>query len=206
MKVSIGKYVNFIGPYQIAEALCFWVKKVPDEYGMMSHPDWVHKFGERLAATPLMKLCNWVHSKRNRKIKVKLDPYDIWSADQTLAHIILPMLKQLKDQKQGSPNVDDEDVPENLRSTNASPKEHPWDTDEHWFKRWDCVIDEMIWAFEQHLEGDDKFFDHSQVDDTEGFTERIGKIKVDYDGLQAWEERKQNGFRLFGKYYQCLWS
>ena len=206
MKVSIGKYVNFIGPYQIAEALCFWVKKTPDEFGMMDYPDWVHKFGERLAATPLMKLCNWIHSKRHRKVKVKLDPYDTWSADQTLAHIILPMLKQLKEQKQGSPNVDDEDVPENLRSTNAAPKEHPWDTDEHWFKRWDYVIDEMIWAFERHLEGDDKFYDHSQVDDSEGFSEQISKIKVDYDGLNAWEERKQNGFRLFGKYYQCLWS
>ena len=30
--------------------------------------------------------------------------------------------------------------------------------------------------------------------------------KCDYDGMQAVENRIQNGFRLFGKYYQGLWD
>jgi hypothetical protein len=30
--------------------------------------------------------------------------------------------------------------------------------------------------------------------------------KCDYDGMKLVEDRMQNGFRLFGKYYQCLWD
>ena len=35
MKVKIGPYKNWFGPYQLAELLCFWAKEtVVDEYGM----------------------------------------------------------------------------------------------------------------------------------------------------------------------------
>ncbi len=34
MKIYIGPYKNWVGPYQIAEALCFWAKNVEDEYKM----------------------------------------------------------------------------------------------------------------------------------------------------------------------------
>jgi len=30
--------------------------------------------------------------------------------------------------------------------------------------------------------------------------------KCDYDGMKKVEERIQNGFRLFGRYYQNLWD
>jgi hypothetical protein len=30
--------------------------------------------------------------------------------------------------------------------------------------------------------------------------------KCDYEGMKQVEERIQNGFRLFGKYYQNLWD
>jgi hypothetical protein len=30
--------------------------------------------------------------------------------------------------------------------------------------------------------------------------------QCDYDGIRAVEERMQNGFRLFGKYYRNLWD
>ena len=30
--------------------------------------------------------------------------------------------------------------------------------------------------------------------------------KCDYDGMKVVETRIQNGFRLFGKYYQSLWD
>ena len=63
-----------------------------------------------------------------RKIVIHIDDYDTWSMDHTLAPIIAPMLKQLKATKHGAPFVDDEDVPEHLRSTNAKPKENKWDT------------------------------------------------------------------------------
>ena len=79
---------------------------------------------------------------------VKLHKYDSWNADHTLALIILPLLKQLKETKHGAPHVDDEDVPEELRSTATGAREgleNDYDLDHNWFKRWDWVMDEIIW-------------------------------------------------------------
>jgi hypothetical protein len=104
---------------------------------------------------------NRILDKRpGQKIRVRIDNYDTWSMDHTLAPIILPMLKQLKETKHGSPWVDDEDVPEELRSTNAPPKENNWDTDDFHHLRWDWVMDEMIWAFHHKVDDDweDQFF------------------------------------------------
>ena len=233
MKVYIGPYKNFIGPYQIAEKLCFWAKKEKDEYGIMRHPDWVHNFGEWLAGkddhdTWLTKVCVWIESKRERNISVKIDKYDTWSLDNTLAYIILPMLKQLKATTHGAPFVDDEDVPEgiDLRSTEALPKEDEYDVDSNHFKRWNWVLDEMIFAFECKIDDSwqDAFrsgeFDHVWVPvDREGneVSKEDAKLfrtidgpnhtyKCDYEGMKVVETRIQNGFRLFGRYYQNLWD
>lgn len=86
-----------------------------------------------------------------RQVDIHIDNYDTWSMDHTLAMIILPMLRQLKETKHGAPGVDDSDVPDELKSTSAPPKENDWDTDDNHFKRWDWALDEMIWAFEQIL-------------------------------------------------------
>jgi hypothetical protein len=119
--------------------------------------------------------------ERARKINIRIDKYDTWSMDSTLALIIHPMLVQLKQTKHGSPWIDDEDVPEELRSTSAPPKENEWDTDDNHHARWDWVLDEMIWAFETHLDDESQF-------------------KSELFG------RKRNRFGLFGKYYQALWD
>ena len=215
MKVYIGPYRSWIGPYQIASALCFWAKKEVDEHGFKRQPDWVHDFGEWLSEDKdgndswLTKFCNWVETKRKRKIKVKLHEYDTWSMDSTLSHIIHPMLIQLKATAHGSGFVDDEDVPEHLRSTAAPPKENEWDNDEHFFKRWDWCLDEMIWAFGELANdkpGEDAFFDHSESREIKDFEESIKKLKVDREGLDAYQARMSNAFRLFGKYYQGLWT
>ena len=98
-----------------------------------------------------------------RLVDVRIDNYDTWNMDHTLALIILPMLKQLKAKKHGAPNVDNEDVPQHLRM----PKE--WlesnynvngETDVCFFDRWEWVIDEMIWAFHHKADDDweDQFF------------------------------------------------
>ena len=87
----------------------------------------------------------------NQQVDVHIDSWDTWSMDYTLAPIILPMLKQLKETKHGAPNVDPEDVPEKLRPTEEWKKAYEGDgsTDPDFFNRWDWVMDEMIWAFEQ---------------------------------------------------------
>ena len=212
MKVVIGPYKSWIGPFQIADALCFWVKPIKDEYGMSTKPDWVHDFGTWLSGGKngeswLLKVCQWIESKRTRRIYVKIDKYDTWSMDHTLAYIILPMLKQLKADKHGAPSVDDEDVPDNLKSTNAPAKENDWDLDEHHFSRWDWVLDEMIWAFEQQSDNADaEFYDHGETIPGEDLMDSVARMKVDEAGLKAWHERKKNGYKLFGKYYEALWD
>jgi hypothetical protein len=228
MKVVIGPYTTWIGPYQIAEKLCFWAKPVPDEIGMKRKPDWVHDFGTWLSQNKdgtdswLTKVCQWVESKRHRQIYVRIDKWDTWGMDHTLAHIILPMLKQLKASKHGAPNTDDVDVPKELWSTNAEPKENEHDTDSNHFKRWDYILDEMIFAFESKRDGtwQDKY-SSGNIDWTSEPCEwdENGKAKMftmghgpkhtykcDYEGMEVEQRRISKGFKLFGKYYENLWD
>ena len=69
---------------------------------------------------------NRIIDKKTRKISVHIDNYDTWSIDDTLAHIIVPMLKQLKDTKHGVPHADMEDVPENCRFEDKEVKLSGW--------------------------------------------------------------------------------
>ena len=210
MKVKIGKYLTYWGPYQIAEALCFWAKRDV----INGKPDYVHNFGKWLAEDKegndswLTKACNWVYNKRKRKVSVKIDPWDSWNADRTLAMIALPLLKQLQETKQGSAMVDDEDVPEEIRSTNAKPKENEWDTDEFVHARWEWVLEEIIFALEQYTNDDaeSKFYDHSDVNEEDDLMTQVRSIKIDREGLEAHQKRVQNGFRLLGLHWTGLWS
>jgi hypothetical protein len=185
MKVYIGPYKYWFGPYQIAEKILFWRDADND--------DSVHELGTKLSSWPLLvNICRYIEAKRSRKIKVCIDKYDTWSMDHTLAFIALPMLKQLKDNKHGAPFTDNIDVPEHLRSTEVPPVEE-WQTDENFFKRWDWIMGEMIFAFESKVDDswEDKFYKGGLYD---------------RQGFKEYEDRIQNGFRLFGKYYQSLWD
>lgn len=145
--------------------------------------------------------------EQERKVRIRIDKWDTWNMDHTLALIIVPMLKQLHSTKHGAPLVDDEDVPEHLRSTAAPPKENDYNIDDNHFKRWDWVIEEMIWSMEQIvLDDDGRFYDHSEVDESQGLMQQVKKIKVDREGLHQYQQRIQNGCRLFGKYFQSLWD
>jgi hypothetical protein len=216
MKVWISNYRDhWISPYTIIEHIFFWTdwskcgrnKGVIEDKDYVDHPKWVDKWADRIA--PISNVIRVVLDYIQPPIKyVKIDRWDTWSMDHTLALIILPMLKQLDITKHGAPFTEDDDVPEYLRSYMAQPKEHEWDTDSLHFMRWDWILAEMIWAFEQELKDDDEaqFFDDSASEGIKDFNERISKLKVDEKGLKAHQERKKNGFRLFGKYYQNLWD
>jgi len=237
VKVYINKYKDhWISPYTIIDYAFFWTdwskcsrkKGIPsleDEKNYVEHPEWVEKATDYL--TPISRAIQWVWDKVDRKIDyVKIDRWDTWSMDHTLSYIILPMLKQLKEDKHGAPFVDDEDVPEELKSTSAPPKENEYDTDANHFKRWDYVLDEMIFAFEHKV--DDSWEDayrSGNIDtiwvpvDAKGNEVPKGEHKYyqmkngpnhtyecDYDAIQKVHDRMKNGFRLFGKYYEALWD
>ena len=147
---------------------------------------------------------NWLFEKfgitNEPKVSVKIDKWDTWSMDNTLAHIIVPMLKQLKETKHGSPYVYPEDVPSELRPTKKELTAYTknGDTDSKFFERWDWVMDEMIFAFEsKHNDWEEQFHSGKRLNHT---------FKIDMKGRKAYQKRISNGFRLFGKYYENLWD
>lgn len=159
----------------------------------------------------LTALERWVENRTARKIKITIHDYDVWGMDHTLALIIVPMLKKLKEKKQGSPEVDDADVPEELRSTAAPPlteaQKNTGHSDTNFHKRWEWVLDEMLWAMEQvaNEESDSQFFEHSE-DQGLNFKKTVQKMKFDKDGYEKWQNRTRHGLLLFGKYFQALWD
>ena len=195
---------------------------------------------------------NFPSGDEEREISIELHDYDTWNMDHTLALIALPMLKQLKEQKHGSPTVDLEDVPEELR-LHGTPRnesmQYDMFADEEYSRdcwdahhaRWDWVMDEMIFAFESECgvneDWGDKYHsgkldlmfvpvdkDHNvlgpprkieeetdpEIEDKIEFWEMVHgpnhTAVFDVEGYRKEADRIQNGFRLFGKYYQGLWD
>jgi len=184
VKVVIGPYKRWFGPYQIANLLKYVgvsEERCFDIGGMF--PDWFNR------------ICQWFYDNPPRKVKVRIDEYDTWSMDHTLALIIHPMLLQLKATKHGSPFVADEDVPEELRSTNdteLTDEQKSWgETDKLFHERWEYVLNEMIFAFGLEIDED---------------WENPYHTKGDYDAMNVVLDRQKNGFKLFGKYYSGLWD
>lgn len=201
MKIYLSNYRNhWLSPYTIIEKIVFWREIDYDEPTVKFWNNVLEPFSQAL-----QKVLDFVHPKIDY---VKIDKWDTWNMDYSLAHIILPMLKQLKSTKHGAPFVDDEDVPEELRSISAPLKKNEWDIDENHFKRWDWVLDEMIWSFEQRITEDTEkqFWDYSGVDKTASISEQVKQVTFDADGFKKHENRMANGFRMFGKYYMNFWD
>jgi len=217
MKVYLGKYRDWIGPYQIAEMLCFWVREVPDRLGMMHKPGWVHDFGTWLAEDRagndswLARFCQWVQARKKRRTWVHIDNYDVWSMDHTLALIILPMLQKLQKQKHGYGMIDDKDVPKEYRSTVKGARRglNKWDWDHNAEARYAWMLNELIWTFTQlcnDSDGESQFYDHTESSKEKDFNRSMQKLRVDRAGLEAHHKRIENGLRLFGKYFRTLWD
>jgi hypothetical protein len=244
MKVYISNYRNhWYSPYTWIDYAFFWTDwskcsrnrhAIINDEKYIEHPEWVDKVTDFLA--PISRGIQTILDKIHPPIKyVKIDRWDTWSMDHTLAHIILPMLKQLRDTKHGSPMVDIEDVPEYMRTTTTED----WDSQKVFdfynedvsdgydiHKRWDWVLNEMIFAFE-HIVDDTwkESFSSGEIDmtwipvDKDGNEVAKGEHSFyqmghgpkhtyvcDYEGMQKVEDRVQNGLRLFGKYYSGLWD
>jgi len=217
---------HWLSPYTILEKVFFWREIEYDEPIIKNLVKILNPF-----SVVWMKFLDVVHPQINY---IKIHRYDTWNMDSTLADIILPMLKQLKETKHGSPYVEDEDVPEELqvdryvewsqqlRFTLEDDEKYINDSWNLTERRWDYILDEMIFAFEH------------QVDDTWEEAYSSGKMDIkhvpcewyedgkpklyatehgpdhtyqcDYEGLRKVHARMTNGFRLFGKYYQGLWD
>lgn len=166
----------------------------------------------------------------NRKIDIDIERFDTWSLDHTLAHIILPALLQLKEEKHGVPSEVVNDVggedwcPQDSFDFYKESHNEAWEIAA---KRWDEILDKMIWSFEQLITDDYSAQYHHGTMDTDWIkTDKLypnpvtGKMEATYQmvdknpdehwydsvGHQLHEERMQEGFELFGKYYRNLWD
>ena len=194
---------NWLSPYTIIEKVVFWRE--------IDYKEPMVKFWHNVLE-PFCIVLFKVREFINRPIfYIRIDEWDTWSMDHTLTPIILPMLKQLKKEKHGAPYVDNEDVPAHLRDKRKSGKHGNHSTDKNWFKRYDYVMGEMIWAFTELSKDDwsDQFWsgkaDHIWVGD------KLKKgpkhtLKFDKKAHDKHWARIQNGLRLFGKYYTSLWD
>ena len=203
MKIKIGEYPNRL----VCNIHTRHMNKKYEglSYENHTHEDHVLEVIEE-AVQSVYNVFNWIwFDRRIQQVNVRIDKWDTWSMDHTLAHIVLPMLAQLKATTHGAPNIDDKDVPKELRSTSAAPKENSWDIDDNHFKRWDWILDEMIWAFNQKCRDDweSDFYEYKH-DDTERFGLKL--VWEDREGQKAHQKRMANGFKLFGKYYENLWD
>ena len=237
MRVFLSKPRNhWISPYTMLDYVFWWtdwsrcsrdrrVWSLDEQREYVEPPVWVDNWADRLE--PISRAIQWILDRVHPEIRyVKIDRWDSWSMDHTLSPIILPTLRQLQATKHGSPFVDDEDVPDELKSTSAPPKENEWDTDANHHARWEWVMAEMIFAFECKVddswENEFRSGEHDMLwvpVDKDGNEVPRGEhkyfrmehgpkdtYKCDYDGMKKVEERIQNGFRLFGKYYCALWD
>ena len=227
MKVKIKKYPEWYGPYQLVERIFFWARE-KDKYGIEIATAWVYNLGDKLAHSKLgdiiCKAANAVYNHQlQRRVNVRIDKYDTWGMDETLGHIVLPMLKQLQNTKHGSPIVDLDDVPTRLHPLQEPCEDNGWVDDTH-FQRWDYVLCEMIFAFETKvgkLQGWEDQFIHGECDyvweDVEEEHPELGKLKelkpgpnhtrtYETEKIKEYQLRISNGFRLFGKYYESLWD
>lgn len=123
--------------------------------------------------------------RKNRRVHVHVDDYDVWNADTTMATIIVAVLNKYREDITGSPHVQNEDVPEHLHMTKEQVAQflEYGETDSQFYERWKYVIDEMIYAMNVVANND-----------------------VEYEYLKEQEDRVNNGLRLFGKYMRAIWT
>ncbi len=193
MKIKISNY-----PSRLMSL--FHTRYMNKKYGYVDWPEEQTRFERSLEwledrVQDFYNVFNWIwFDRRTQQIKVRIDRWDTWSMDHTLAPIILPMLVQLKKEKHGAPWVAVVDVPKELRPSKKDILNYEKDgsTDPKFFERWDWVLDEMIYAFDCKANKDDVYMRFD--------------IKTERAAMDAEQDRISNGFRLFGKYYENLWD
>jgi hypothetical protein len=122
---------------------------------------------------------------------IKIDKPDTWNVDHTLALIIVPLLQRMKLEKHGAPFVDDADVPWYYRD-NVNKQDENGLSISH-FKKYEWVLDEIIWTFEQFIYSDWEL-------------RYYRNNLIDHVGYDRHNESIENGLRLFAKYYRTLWT
>lgn len=136
--------------------------------------------------------------ENERKVNIRIDNYDLWNLDHTLALVIHPALVKFRENLVATPATEGADGPEGVVDETGDFSE----------KRWEHIIDEMIFAFESLAKADweEQYYDYGDVSETIDLINTFSAVKYDKEGWKKHNERIDNGLRLFGKYYRALWN
>ncbi len=125
-----------------------------------------------------------IHIKKNGEVKSKIEWKDIINTDTTLSIVILEILKAYKGQVVGFHNVDNEDVPEQMRTVPEIFDSYlNISVSEKYKMKYEYILDEMIYTFDEISKGIN-------------YLEKYNNEKM---------SRVKNGLRLFSKYFTSLW-
>jgi len=169
--------------------------------------DWAVVFALDGIQWILNKTINPFNEWRGQKVRVHVDDHDIWSADVTIAHMVLPLLKKLRDEKHGYPLIDPKDIeglPKELKPTKKEADEYAKKglPDPKAEARWDWVMNEMIFAMECIVDDswEDEFFEREDPEDM------LSVKMIDREGYKKKHERIDRGLRFFGLWFRALWD
>lgn len=186
MRVYIGPYVPYYSVYTLAYKLFFFLSA-----------DRREAIGEWAKDSIIEDFLDWLYTKRKRTIKVHIDNYDTWNADQTLAIVIVSVLKDIRkglDVTGGFPIIEDADVPDNLKMPEGVS---PFEADELLLlSRYSYVLDRMIEGFEITADTD-KFWLGVPPDEEETAIDKF---------MEDQESKQKEALRLFAKYFRHLWN
>lgn len=175
-----------------------------------------------------------VSYKLNHTKNVFIEDDDTWNIDVVLAHIIVPLLLQYKNENAGVPArfIMEVDHTQNLISRQSCfdfmHEDDPnLDLSAMEIKAWNEVLDKMIWSFTQILDDTWQFkyyygrpnyeFRESETRYPNPTTGKIEKCYtlVDKNLNERWYDsvgenlhiaRIQEGLDLFSKYFRDLWT
>jgi hypothetical protein len=164
------------------------------------------------------RLINWIiRANKPKKDLIKIDYWDLWGFDCSIAQVIYPALIKIKEKKHGTPMSFFDHVPdERLHQTTDEDNKIAE-------QKWEDTLDQMIWSFGElvndnfnepnyllklewkfkPVEGHPGLSELDTPKHTEDEEKLIEQWRVD---TKTYHDRMQKGFELFGKHFQSLWT
>lgn len=185
MKIKIRKYIEIWNIYTFVDKICIFFNveddKVIEIFNKIEEIKWLERFNDFI---------NNLNEKINsKKDTIKIDEWDVWNLDITLAKIIYPALLEYKRQIDVYHESTDEFIE---------------------------ALDKMIFSFKVLNEDWEQQF-YSEIENNEnkplyetddnGYIVKINKFfNYDEKGYNAYKDKINEGLKLFGEKYMSLWN
>ena len=132
--------------------------------------------------------------RKNRAFHIRIDDYDVWNLDDTLAHIIHPALIRLRETKQGYPELWEDGMEPKFSNQLAFDFVDFDEQDKYLEKKWNNVMSTMIRAFGLII--------HREAHEDAANKSDKGYLKYMLEYYKAVDK----GLTLFARHYHALWD